>query len=181
MSYIFAILWLSISFSNLEIFLDKRRDKRLTYRQCEFTFPIMWNKRLILLLVIITVFAICIEANCVCRINHRRKTLKVTKNHCSYGSVPQLRIFKTRYGLKTYKSCRCTCVAKHAHVKHHSDYWSRINWSVNCHVFKYMKYILYQYISRDLENISLFSSWKRICWICLIQIWYREKLICSGT
>ena len=151
MSYIFAILWLSISFSNLEIFLDKR----LTYRQSEFTFSIMRNN-LILLLVIITVFAICIEANCVCRINHRRKTLKVTKNHCSYGSVPQLRIFKTRYGLKTYKSCRCTCVAQHAHVKHHSDYWSRINWSVNCHVFKYMQYMLYQYMSRDLEYVLIF-------------------------
>ena len=77
-------------------------------------------------LILLTVLTICIEANCVCRINPHRKTVKVTKNLCYYGSVPQMRIAKVRYGLKTYKSCRCTCVTKE-YFQHHSDYLNRIN------------------------------------------------------
>ena len=106
---------------------DKVQDKKC---QCDFHFLNM-RTWLLISLVLLTMITV-IEANCACRINRQSEknpSLQVTKNRC-FGSVPELRIVEKKYGLKTYKSCRCTCVPV-GYLKHQSDHLIRINWTKN--------------------------------------------------
>ena len=108
---------------------------------------------LLITLILLTMITV-IEANCACRINRQSEknpSLQVTKNRC-FGSVPELRIVEKKYGLKTYKSCRCTCVPV-GYLKHQSDHLIRINWTKNIKQNKYP--FLSSPFLRPSDNVSI--------------------------
>ena len=123
LSFLFLIIWVSISFSNFYKIQDKNAIGHLTHCQSDFHFLNM--KTWVLISLVLLTMITLTEANCVCHLNRHQRTVKVTKNLCYYGSVPQVRIVKRKYGLKTYKSCKCTCVPVDF-LKHQSEYLLRI-------------------------------------------------------
>ena len=83
------------------------------------------------ILLILSLFLICIEAQCKCKLNKSQRKVKVIVDKCSYGFLPKIRILKKSNGLQIMRHCKCFCVHDIKAYKHHhsSDFWSRIAWN----------------------------------------------------